>query len=125
MVIAATAAIILAVTGSSGAAGGASSGPRLAPLSTLGALQPAPAPGATGPEGVPVPAVALLGATRAQHPRRAGRGATVMGVVDEADHRGDRGGERQMADYPLHAGRSFRSGGAHRGRRLFVVTRSW
>ena len=59
-VIAVAAAIILAVTGSSGAAGGAPSGLSLAPLSTLGALQPAPAPGATGSEGVPVPAAAPL-----------------------------------------------------------------
>ena len=59
-VIVVAAAIVLAVTGSSGAAGGVPSGLRLAPLSTLGALQPAPAPGATGPEGVAVPAVAPL-----------------------------------------------------------------
>ena len=59
-VIAVTAAIFLAVTGSSGAATGAPSRLSLAPLSTLGALQPAPAPGATGSEGVPVPAAAPL-----------------------------------------------------------------
>ena len=59
-VIGVAAAIVLAVTGSSGAAGGAPSGLSLTPLSTLGALQPAPAPGATGPEGVPVPAAAPL-----------------------------------------------------------------
>jgi hypothetical protein len=59
-VIAVTAAIFLAVTGSSGAAAGAPSRLSLAPLSTLGALQPAPAPGATGSEGVPVPAAAPL-----------------------------------------------------------------
>ena len=51
---------------------------------------------------------------RAQHPRRGGRGATVVGVVDEADHRGahrgHRGGERQVAEYPLHAGRPVRPG---------------
>jgi hypothetical protein len=57
-VIAVAAAIVLAVTGSSGAAAGAPSGLSLAPLSTLGALQPAPAPGATGSEDVPVPAAA-------------------------------------------------------------------
>ncbi len=62
-VIAVVAAIILAVTGGSGAAGGASPGLSLAPLSTLGALEPAPAPGATGAEGVPVPAAAPLAGT--------------------------------------------------------------
>jgi len=61
VVLAVVAGIILAVTGGgSGAVSGATSGPSLAPLSTLGALQPAPAPGATGPEGVPVPAAAPL-----------------------------------------------------------------
>ncbi len=59
-VIAVTAAIILAVTGGSGTVGAAPPGLSLAQLSTLGTLQPAPAPGATGPEGVPVPAVAPL-----------------------------------------------------------------
>ena len=63
VVIAAAAAITLAVTGSSGAAAGAPSGVSLAPLSTLGALQAAPVPGATGPEGVPVPAAAPLADT--------------------------------------------------------------
>jgi hypothetical protein len=58
--IAVAAAIVLAVTSSSGAAGGAPSGLSLAPLSTLGVLQPAPAPGATGSEDVPVPAAAPL-----------------------------------------------------------------
>ena len=62
-VIGVAAAIFLAVTGSSGAAGGTPSGLRLVPLSTLGALQPAPAPGVTGPEGVPVPAAAPLADT--------------------------------------------------------------
>ena len=60
VVIAVVAGITLAVTGSSGAAGGAPPGPNLAPLSTLGALRPAPAPGSTGSEGVPVPAAAPL-----------------------------------------------------------------
>jgi hypothetical protein len=62
-VIGVAAAIFLAVTGSSGAAGGTPSGLRLVPLSTLGALQPAPAPGVTGPEGIPVPAAAPLADT--------------------------------------------------------------
>jgi hypothetical protein len=60
VVIAVAAAIVLAVTGSSGAAGGAPSGLSLAPLSTLGALRPAPAQGAMGSEDVPVPAAAPL-----------------------------------------------------------------
>jgi len=59
------AGITLAVTGSSGAAGGAPPEFSLAPLSTLGALQPAPAPGPTGSEGVPVPAAAPLADTAA------------------------------------------------------------
>jgi hypothetical protein len=58
--IAVAAAIVLATTSSSGAAGGAPSGLSLAPLSTLGTLQPAPAPGAAGSEDVPVPAAAPL-----------------------------------------------------------------
>jgi hypothetical protein len=62
-VIGVAAAIFLAVTGSSGAAGGTPSGLSLVPLSTLGALQPAPAPGVTGPEGIPVPAAAPLADT--------------------------------------------------------------
>ena len=66
VVIAVVAGIILTVTGGgSGAVAGAPSGLSLAPLSTLGALQPAPAPGATGSEGVPVPAAAPLAGTAA------------------------------------------------------------
>jgi hypothetical protein len=53
VVIAAVIGITLAVTGGSGSSGG---GLSLAPLSTLGTLQPAPAAGPAGPEGVPVPA---------------------------------------------------------------------
>ena len=60
-VIAVVAGITLAVTsGGSAATSLAPSGLNLAPLSTLGALRPAPAPGATGSEGVPVPAAAPL-----------------------------------------------------------------
>ena len=58
VVIAAVVAITLAVTG--GSSGG---GLSLAPLSTLGTLQPAPAAGPTGPEGVPVPAGPALAST--------------------------------------------------------------
>jgi hypothetical protein len=60
-VIAVVAGITLAVTsGGSAATSLAPSGLNLAPLSTLGALWPAPAPGETGSEGVPVPAAAPL-----------------------------------------------------------------
>jgi hypothetical protein len=65
VVIAVVAGIILAGTGSSGAVTGAPSGLSLAPLSTLGALKPAPASGATGSEGVPVPAAPPLAGTAA------------------------------------------------------------
>jgi hypothetical protein len=56
--------LIAAAVGIGLAIGAASSraahGGRLASLSTLGRLGPAPAPGAAGPEGVPVPAAAPL-----------------------------------------------------------------
>jgi hypothetical protein len=58
VVIAAVIGITLAVTG--GSSGG---GLSLAPLSTLGTLQPAPAAGPAGPEGVPVPAGPALADT--------------------------------------------------------------
>jgi hypothetical protein len=57
VVIAAVVGITLAVTGSSGG------GLPLAPLSTLGTLQPAPAAGPIGSEGVPVPAGPALADT--------------------------------------------------------------
>jgi hypothetical protein len=62
IVIAAVVGITLAVTG------GSNTTPKLslAPLSTLGTLKPAPAPGPLGPEGVPVPSgPALAGLTTA------------------------------------------------------------
>jgi len=65
VVVAVVAGITLAVAGSSGAAGGAPPGLSLAPLSTLGALRPAPAPGPTGSEGVPVSSAAPLAAIAA------------------------------------------------------------
>jgi len=58
VVIAAAVGITLAVTG-----GSSGNGPQLAALSTLGNLQPAPAPGAGGPEGVPIPSAAPLAGT--------------------------------------------------------------
>jgi hypothetical protein len=61
VVIAAAVGITLAVTG--GSSGGPGTALSLAPLSTLGSLQTAPAPGPAGPEGVPVPAAAPLAGT--------------------------------------------------------------
>jgi hypothetical protein len=68
VVIAAAVGISLAVTSSSGGAGpatvqGGTPQLKLAPLSTLGSLQPAPPPGRIGPEGVPIPAVPPLAST--------------------------------------------------------------
>jgi hypothetical protein len=61
------AAAIVATAGGGAPGGAPAGGPqaaKLAPLSTLGSLQPAPAAGTTGPEGVPVPsATALTGTT--------------------------------------------------------------
>jgi hypothetical protein len=61
-------AIVVAVVsggGGSAAAGGGGGHPslKLAPLSSLGTLQPAPAAGPAGPEGVPIPAAAALAGT--------------------------------------------------------------
>jgi hypothetical protein len=64
--IVAVVAIILAVSGTGrNPAPGAGGTPKLklAPLSTLSGLQPAPAPGPAGPEGVPIPAAAPLAST--------------------------------------------------------------
>jgi len=57
--------ITLAVSGGSSPASGGGSTPKLklASLSTLGTLQPAPSPGAVGPEQVPVPNAAPLTGT--------------------------------------------------------------
>jgi len=52
--------VIAAAVGTTLALTGGGSALPLAPLSTLGTLQPAPAAGALGPEGVPVPAAAAL-----------------------------------------------------------------
>jgi hypothetical protein len=59
IVIGAAVSITLVVTGGSTGA----SALRLAPLSALGKLEPAPTAGALGPEGVPVPAGAALAGT--------------------------------------------------------------
>jgi len=63
-------AVPLAVSG-----GGSIATPGYAPLSTLGALKPAPAAGAPGPEGVPIPAAPALAGTAT-----AATGATVDGI---------------------------------------------
>jgi hypothetical protein len=61
VVIAAVVGITLALTGGGPkSAGLATPKLSLAPLSTLGTLTPAPAPGPLGPEGVPVPPAAAL-----------------------------------------------------------------
>lgn len=58
VVVAAAVGITLAVT--AGGGGAAEPQLKLAPLSTLGTLKPAPSPGPAGPEGVPVPSVPPL-----------------------------------------------------------------
>ena len=61
VVAAAGVGITLAVTGSGlHGAGGGSPQLKLASLSTLGTLRPAPPPGPAGPEGVPIPSAAPL-----------------------------------------------------------------
>ena len=66
VVVIAAVAITLAVTGggSNGSAGGTPQ-LKLGSLASLGTLRPAPAPGAIGPEGVPVPSAAPLASTTA------------------------------------------------------------
>ena len=58
--IAAVVVIAAAVGITLGVSGGGGSGPDLAPISSLGALQAAPAAGGLGPEQVPVPPAAML-----------------------------------------------------------------
>src|SRR5215472_8356941 len=66
LVAAAATGIALAVSGSRTPAGGPSSPHlKLAPLSTLGTLRPAPPSGALGPEGAPIPNGAVPLATDA------------------------------------------------------------
>jgi hypothetical protein len=74
------AAVVGITMGFSG--GGAASNPpgvRLAPLHTLGALRPAPAPGPQGPEAVPIPRAARLAGTAT-----AATGRTVDGIECQA-----------------------------------------
>jgi hypothetical protein len=61
IVVIAAVGITLAVTTRGG--GGGTRGPKLAALSTLGTLKPAPSPGPPGPEGVPIPAATPLAST--------------------------------------------------------------
>jgi hypothetical protein len=67
VVIIAAVAITLAVTSNSGkpasTGGGGTPKLKLASLSTLGTLKPAPAPGPRGPEGVPIPSAPPLAST--------------------------------------------------------------
>jgi hypothetical protein len=64
VVVAAAIGITLAATSGGGSAsGGGTPSLKLASLSTLGSLKPAPAAGAAGPEGVPIPAGAPLAGT--------------------------------------------------------------
>ena len=90
IVIAVVAGITLAVTSSgSGVTSLAPPGLSLAPLSTLGALQPAPAPGATGSEGVPVPAAPPLA------------GTATAATGQPVDHIGCQTGEQTL--FHIHA----------------------
>ena len=83
VVAAAVVGITLAVTGGgSGSAAGGSPQLKLAALSTLGTLKPAPAPGPAGPEGVPIPAAPPL-ATRAT----AAKGQAVDGISCQSSER--------------------------------------
>ena len=66
-------------TAGGGAAAGGSSAAKLASLSTLGTLQSAPAPGATGSEGVPVPSAAPLTGTATK-----ATGQAVDGITCDA-----------------------------------------
>jgi len=77
VVIGAAVGITLAVT-----SGGPAFTP--APLSTLGTLRPAPAPGRLGPEGVPVPAAAALAGTGLAGTGTAVTGQPVDGISCQA-----------------------------------------
>jgi len=81
VVIIAAVGITLAVTSSSGSAGGGGGTPglKLGPVSALGTLEPAPSPGPSGPEGVPVPAGAPLASAST-----AAAGTTVDGISCQA-----------------------------------------
>jgi hypothetical protein len=63
--------------------------PPLAPLSSVGHLRPAPAPGTLGPEGVPIPKGKLLGPVQ-----EVKLGETIDGVTCQA---------REVVAYHIHA----------------------
>jgi hypothetical protein len=77
VVIVAIIGIAVALSGSGGTSADAGGTPKLklAPLSTLGVLRPAPAPGPAGPERVPIPAAAALASSTA-----GATGAKVDGI---------------------------------------------
>jgi hypothetical protein len=79
VVAGAIAGVAIALTGGSSgspsASGDATATSSSAALSTLGTLQPAPSPGANGPEGVPVPSAPPLAGTAAK-----ATGKTVDGI---------------------------------------------
>jgi hypothetical protein len=77
LVSAAVIGITLGTGGGGGTSANAGGTPKLklAPLSTLGAVRPAPAPGVVGPEGVPIPAAPALASTS-----RGATGANVDGI---------------------------------------------
>ena len=81
VVIIAAVGIALAVSGGKSSAGGGGGKPglRLGPVSSLGTLKPAPAPGSLGPEGVPVPAAAPLASAAG-----AAAGTAVDGISCQA-----------------------------------------
>lgn len=81
-VIAAAAGTVLATVGGGSAVAGSPGGLKLAAPATLGPLRPAPAPGADGYEGVPVPDAAPLASTATM-----ATGQTVDGVgCDSLEH---------------------------------------
>ncbi len=77
VIVVAVVIVIVATRGSKSPANGPQ--PKLAALSTLGTLRPAPAAGSTGPEGVPVPNAPALATTASS-----ATGATVDGIKCQA-----------------------------------------
>jgi hypothetical protein len=75
VVAAAVVGITLAVSSSHATSSASTPRLKLAPLSTLGKLNPAPSPGPNGPEGVPVPAAPVLAT-----PAATTTGQTIDGI---------------------------------------------
>jgi hypothetical protein len=78
VVIGVVVAVVLVVTSGGGGSGGGNNSPiaaKEAPLSSLGTLEPAPAAGPLGPEGVPIPAGQALA-----DPSSATTGQTIDGI---------------------------------------------